>query len=63
MAAADKGDGEWYSVSCTILLIGSLLLSGCTSKPDEQRQTQPTETTKNTEAPGATQDTQADKGF
>ena len=33
---------KWYSVFCTILLIGSLLLSGCASLPGDQNETQPT---------------------
>ena len=52
---------KWCSVFCTILLFGSLLLSGCTSQPDEQDQIQPTETTKTAEVPGAAPNTQADK--
>lgn len=42
-------------VFCTGLLMGSLLLSGCTTQPDPQGQTQPAETS------GPVQDTQADK--
>lgn len=41
-----------WSIVCTLLLIGSLLLSGCAAKPDGQGQTQGTETTP-TEAPTA----------
>ena len=32
---------KWCGVCCIILLIGSLFLSGCTSPPDGQGQTQP----------------------
>lgn len=48
------------SVFGVILLIGSLLLSGCTCKLKEQKQTQPTETTMTTETLVITQDTQTD---
>jgi len=44
-----------------ILLIGSSLLSGCTSQPDEQSQIQLTETINSAEVSGATQDTYVDK--
>ena len=46
---------NWCSVFCTILLIGSSLLSGCTSQPAKQGQTQPTGTTKTTEVLEQTQ--------
>lgn len=47
------------SVFCTGLLMGSLLLAGCTTQPDQQGQTQPAKTT--AEDSGSVQDTQADK--
>ena len=54
------GYRKWHRIVCVLLVIGSLLLSGCTSMPGSQGQTQPSETTKATEAPGATQNPQAD---
>ena len=49
---------KWYSVFCTILLIGSLLLAGCTSLPGDQNETQPTNSTEATKAPDTTETTQ-----
>jgi len=52
---------RWYSVFCTILLAGSLLLSGCASQPDEQGQSQLTEISSTAEVSGSTQATYVDK--
>lgn len=46
---------KWGVVFCSAVLAGSMLLSGCISKPVQGEQTQPTE------ASEATQDTQEDK--
>ena len=51
---------NWWSGFCAILLTVSMLLSGCTSQPNKQGQTQPTEASKPTENQGATQDPQTD---
>ena len=51
---------KWYSVFCTILLIGSLLLAGCASLPGDQNETQPTNSTEATKAPDTTETTQPD---
>ena len=51
---------KWCRIFCALLLIGSLLLAGCASKPNEQGQTQPPETTKAAEVTDATQGTQTD---
>ena len=49
---------KWYSVFCTILLIGSLLLSACASLPGDQKETQPTNSTEATKALDTTETTQ-----
>lgn len=46
---------KWSNIFCVLLLIGSLLLSGCTAPSGEQGQTQPSETTNTTEDPGTMQ--------
>ena len=51
---------KWCRIFCALLLIGSLLLAGCASKPNEQGQTQPPETSKAAEVSDATQGTQTD---
>ena len=45
---------KWCSFFCSILLIGSLLLSGCAAPSGEQKQTQPPEATTAPEAPEVT---------
>lgn len=50
---------KWYCVFCAVLLIGSLLLSGCTSQPNKQEGTQPSNPTSATQTPVTTEPTHA----
>ena len=52
---------KWSSIFSVLLLIGSLLLAGCTTPSGEQGQTLSPETTNTTKDPGVTQDTQTDE--
>ena len=52
---------HWSRILCVLLLIGSLLLTGCTGPSGAQEQTQPSEITDTTEDPGTVQDTQTDE--
>lgn len=52
---------KWSGILCAIVLIGNLLLVGCTAPPVEQEQTLPAETTNTVEDPGTTQDALPDE--
>ena len=52
---------QWSSILCVLVLIGSLLLAGCTAPSGPQEQTQPSEITNTTEDPTVAQDTQPDE--
>ena len=45
---------KWGKVFCAVLIISSLLLTGCAAPSGEQKQTQPSETTTAPEVPEVT---------